>query len=131
MRTLVFSLVAGALAISVAAVALLPVTAAPRPATERVSKTTAELLVFEAKGCAYCFIFRRDVVPNYQQSPRARDVPMRFIDVRKTDLSRLSLRQPLTLLPTVVLMKNGREIDRISGYMGPEPFFHMVSRLMN
>ncbi|MGI9479717.1 MAG: hypothetical protein ACR2PI_23650 [Hyphomicrobiaceae bacterium] len=130
MRALIFSLAAGALAAGVAATALLPVTAAPRPASARISKTTAELLVFEGKGCAYCFIFRRDVVPGYLQSPRARDVPMRFIDVRKADLSTLQLRQPLTMLPTVVLMKNGREVDRIAGYMGPEPFYHMVSRLM-
>jgi thioredoxin-related protein len=130
MRTLFLSFIAGALTIAAAAVSLLPVTAAPRPTTERISKTTAELLVFEAKGCAYCFIFRRDVVPGYQQSPRARDVPMRFIDVRKADLTRLQLRAPLTMLPTVILMEHGREVDRISGYMGPEPFFHMVSRLM-
>ena len=130
MRTLIFSLVAGAFAIGVAAVTLFPVTAAPRPATERISQTTAELLVFESKGCAYCFIFRRDVVPGYLQSRRSRDVPMRFIDVGKADMSRLQLRAPLTMLPTVVFMQNGREVDRIAGYMGPEPFFHMVSRLL-
>lgn len=130
MRSLIFCFLAGALTIGAAAFALLPVTAAPRPASERISKMDAELLVFEAKGCTYCFIFRRDVVPNYLQSPRARDVPMRFIDVRKADMSQLPLRAPLTTLPTVVLMQNGREVDRITGYMGPEPFFHMVSRLM-
>ena len=130
MRPLIFSLVAGTLAAGIAAATLLPVIAAPRPATERISKTTAELLVFEAKNCPYCFIFRRDVMPGYLQSPRARDVPMRFIDVSKADMSSLQLRAPLTMLPTVVLMQNGREVDRIVGYMGPEPFFHMVSRLM-
>lgn len=130
MRTSVFSIAAGLLVIVAMALVLLPVNAAQNPASERISPITAELLVFERKGCAYCFIFRRDVVPGYRQSPRARDIPMRFIDTETADLTRMHLRAPLTMLPTVVLMRNGREVGRISGYMGPEPFYHMVSRLM-
>ena len=49
MRSLTFCLFAGALAIGAAAFGLLPVTAAPRPASERVAKTDAELLVFEGQ----------------------------------------------------------------------------------
>lgn len=130
MRTYVFSIAAGLLVIAATALVLLPVNAAQNPARERISPITAELLVFERKGCAYCFIFRRDVVPGYRQSPRARDIPMRFIDTETADLTHMRLRAPLTMLPTVVLMRNGREVDRISGYMGPEPFYHMISRLM-
>lgn len=107
-----------------------PAKAAQTPASARLSKTNAELLVFETKGCTYCFIFRRDVVPNYMRSPRSRNVPMRFIDVHHADMTQLQLREPLSVLPTVVYMENGQEVDRITGYMGPEPFFHMVSRLI-
>ena len=130
MRSSVLSIAACSIIAVTVALALLPVNAAQNPASERISTTAAELLVFETKGCGYCFIFRRDVVPGYLQSPRARDVPMRFIDVQQADLTRLRLRTPPTMLPTVVLMEHGREVDRISGYMGPEPFYHMVSRLM-
>ena len=110
---------------------LIPVKAAQGPATGQISASSAELLVFETKQCLYCFIFRRDVVPDYMQSMRAKTVPMRFIDIHETDVNRLRLSRPLTMLPTVVLMKNGREVDRINGYMGPEPFFHMVSRMLH
>lgn len=107
-----------------------PARAAQTPASAHLPKNGAELLVFEAKGCTYCFIFRRDVVPNYMRSPRAKDVPMRFIDVHTTDPKQLQLRAPLSVLPTVVFMQNGQEVERITGYMGPEPFFYMVSRLI-
>ena len=130
MRALTLGIIASTIIASITAVALRPLRAAPNPANGHISKTAAELLVFEAKGCGYCFIFRRDVVPGYLRSPRARNVPMRFIDVNRVDLERLPLRKPLSILPTVVLMENGREVDRITGYMGPEPFFHMVSRLI-
>jgi thioredoxin-related protein len=128
MRALIFCLTS--IAIAAVTITLMPVRAAQSPAKDRIAPVSAELLVFESENCAYCFIFRRDVAPSYQLSPRARDVPIRYIDVRKTDLANLQLRAPLTMLPTIVLMKNGREVDRISGYMGPEPFFHMVSQLM-
>jgi thioredoxin-related protein len=118
-------------ALMLATTNLTPIKAAQGPAaTQRISSTSAELLVFETNKCVYCFIFRRDVVPGYQQSPRARDVPMRFIDIDQVDVTQLKLKSPLTMLPTVILMKNGHEVDRIDGYMGPEPFFYMVSRLL-
>jgi thioredoxin-related protein len=107
-----------------------PVCSAQRPASDPVPDQNAELLVFEVQGCAYCRLFRRDIAPAYRRSPRARDVPMRFIDVNQADISKLKLAAPLQVVPTVVLMVGGREIERISGYMGPEPFFHMISSLM-
>lgn len=128
MRTFTYALLAG-LAIA-ASNTLWPVRAAQSPANGRISPVTAELLVFETGNCPYCFIFRRDVAPGYLKSQRAKDVPLRFIDVHEVDLSTMNLSDPITMVPTVVLMRNGREVSRITGYMGPEPFFHMVSRLM-
>ena len=116
--------------VAIVLIAHTPAAAAPRPATEPVPKLNAELLVFEVEGCSYCNLFRRDVAPAYRRSPRARDVPMRFIDANRTDVSRLNLAEPLKVVPTIVLMVNGREAERITGYMGPEPFFHMISTLM-
>jgi thioredoxin-related protein len=116
--------------VAIALIAHTPAAAAPRPATEPVPKLNAELLVFEVEGCGYCNLFRRDVAPAYSRSPRARDVPMRFIDANRTDVSRLNLAEPLKVVPTIVLMVNGREAERITGYIGPEPFFHMISTLM-
>ena len=130
MRAFVLNLIACCVAVVFGAGALLPANAAQNPASEHISASGAELFVFETIDCAYCFIFRRDVVPDYLKSPRARDVPLRFVDVKQVDTSNIRLNAPLTMLPTIVLMQNGREIDRITGYMGPEPFFYMVSRLL-
>jgi hypothetical protein len=34
------------------------------------------------------------------------------------------------MLPTAVLMQNGRELDRITGYWGRETFIKMLSYLL-
>ena len=39
-------------------------------------------------------------------------------------------RDPGQAVPTVVLVKDGREVDRIAGYTGPESFLHLVNRML-
>jgi thiol-disulfide isomerase/thioredoxin len=100
------------------------------PSIQNIRSENLQVLVFETDGCIYCRIFRRDVLPQYQQSKRAEVAPIHFIDARKADVSKLGLEAPLTMVPTVVVMRDGREAGRISGYMGPEPFFHMMSQIV-
>ena len=98
--------------------------------TTSLSPSARELVVFETVDCVYCMLLRRDVLPDYLKSRRASEVPIRFVDVEQVDVDRLPLASPLTTVPTVVLMSDGYEAGRITGYTGPEIFFHLVSRLL-
>ena len=89
-----------------------------------------ELVVFEIDGCNYCELFRRDVLPAYLMTPRAHDVPKRFIDLNEVGRG-LKLESPIEIVPTVVLVRNNREAGRITGYSGPENFFHLVRYLFS
>lgn len=95
-----------------------------------LSPTGDELIVFEVKNCIYCALFRRDVLPKYQRSMRARSVPIRFIDARHAAALNFQLAEPLKTVPTFVLMRRGREAGRVAGYTGPEPFFHFVRQMV-
>jgi thioredoxin-related protein len=103
---------------------------AGKPLTQRETNTRLEVLVFEIEGCALCDVFRRDIAPQYQAGSVASRVPMRFIDINKTDPETLALRAHLSQVPTVVLMQDGREFDRITGYVGPTNFFRMLDALL-
>lgn len=89
-----------------------------------------ELVVFEVDGCAYCVMFRRDILPAYLLTPRAHDVPMRFVDLNEFGRG-IKLEGPIEIVPTVVLVRNNREAGRISGYSGPESFFQLVRYLLS
>jgi len=89
-----------------------------------------ELLVFESRTCTYCQLFRRDVLASYQQSGRARELPLRFVDFDQADLTRVQLEAPLSTLPTAVVMRDGREVGRIPGYTGPDTFFAMLGHIL-
>ncbi len=101
-----------------------------KPLTQREAASRLELLVFEVDGCTMCDVFRRDILPRYQSGSAATRVPMRFVDINKTDPDTLALRSRLTQVPTVVLMQDNREFDRIAGYVGPSNFFRMLDWLL-
>jgi thioredoxin-related protein len=89
-----------------------------------------ELLVFEHSDCTYCRVFRRDVLPKYKSSGTGASVPLRFVDIEKSDLSALGLKSRIHVLPTAVLMKDGSEVDRIVGYWGPDNFFKLLAHML-
>lgn len=89
-----------------------------------------EILVFEVDGCTYCEVMRRDVLPRYRTSASGAQAPMRFIDMNQVDTDKLALRGSVQVVPTVILMKNGKEVDRVERYFGPEMFFQIVARMI-
>jgi|CXWK01.1.fsa_nt_gi thioredoxin-related protein len=92
--------------------------------------TSYELVVMEADGCTYCSLFRRDVLPSYKNSERAKDVPIRFVDVNDVPASKIELETPIDIVPTFVVLKGNKEVGRIPGYTGPENFFHTINYII-
>ncbi len=115
--------------------ALLAPAGAPRPADAATEFSpepapAVELLVIEARGCPMCQLFRDEIAPLYRATARARQAPLRFIDVAHTDIDTLHLAAPVEIIPTVIVMRDGAEIDRLVGYTGPETFMRVVRVLL-
>ena len=89
-----------------------------------------EIVVIEVNGCKYCPLFRQSVVPAYEATPRARDVPIRFIDINAEGADRLKLKAPIATVPTSVVMHNHVEVGRIEGFVGAEDFARLISSLL-
>lgn len=114
-----------------AMIAAPPASHAARPfETGSIDSGDMELVVLEVANCLYCRLFRRDVLPKYEASPRARRVPIRFVDLNDAEADKLGLDGPVLIVPTVVFVKGRREIGRVPGYVGPENFFHAVNHLI-
>ena len=87
--------------------------------------------MFEHPDCAYCRVFRRDVLPKYHDAMRRqrRASALRrhrngAIPTASASISRIDT------LPTAVVMRDGREVDRIVGYWGPTNFFKLLSHIL-
>jgi thioredoxin-related protein len=105
-------------------VASAPVVAERDPAT--IADETAEVLVFEIQGCGYCQSFREQLGARYIASTTNKLAPLRFVDLNKHDADAFPLSGPVTVLPTIVLLRDGKEIDRLEGYPLSEAMFRMV-----
>lgn len=89
-----------------------------------------ELIAFEVPGCIYCNVFRRDVLPRYASSAAGRTAPLRFLDLNDEASTQLRLNEPVRIVPTVVVMRDGTEVGRIVGYLGAENFYRMLAGLL-
>ncbi len=71
-------------------------------------------------------------VPAFSRRDRAvaRSTPLRFVDVAHADLDTMGLSSPVEIIPTVVLMRRGTEIDRLVGYTGPDIFMRAVGVML-
>lgn len=103
---------------------------AARDGTLPAKPVRLELLVLEVESCDICTMMRTRVQPKYERSVHARAVPMRFMDITNRDETKLGLIKPVDMVPTIVLMRDGREVTRIVGYLGPENFLAVVGHAL-
>jgi thioredoxin-related protein len=89
----------------------------------------AELVMFEQGGCIYCARWNRDVGPVYDKTAEARRLPLRRIDIDQQNAAGVSLTEPVRYTPTFVVVDNGREIGRITGYINDEAFWGLLDAL--
>lgn len=89
-----------------------------------------ELLVLEVSDCFACDLVRKHIQPVWARAPQARQVPLRYIDLNVVDEASLGLVAPVSIVPTIVLRREGAEVSRIAGYPGPASFVEAVEYML-
>jgi hypothetical protein len=94
----------------------------------------AELLMFERQGCAWCIRWEREIAPVYGKTAEGQAAPLRRINVDNGAPSHAEvgsrLKATVLYTPTFVLVDNGQEIGRITGYGGPEQFWGLLGKML-
>lgn len=90
----------------------------------------AELLMFTRKHCPYCVLWERQVGPIYPKTDEAKIAPLRRIDLDDPTAQPPSLTPVVTFTPTFVLMQDGREVGRFSGYGDDLTFWSVLGTLL-
>jgi thioredoxin-like negative regulator of GroEL len=103
-----------------------PDTSRAKPNADIESATRTEVVVFEIGGCSYCTAFRDSLGARYLASTTNAAAPLRYVDLGKLAPDAFQLRGEITRVPTVVLLQDGKEVDRVEGYPVPEALFGMV-----
>jgi hypothetical protein len=91
---------------------------------------SAELVMFEQKGCVWCQKFDRDIAPAYDKTTEGKRAPLRRLDIAQPVPADLSFIRRERFTPVFVLIDAGREIGRIRGYPGDTFFWGLLANLI-
>ena len=83
-----------------------------------------ELVVLEAPGCGYCRQWHQEVGTGYRLSDEGKRAPLKRIDMATAEADQFAR---VVYTPTFVLVHNGEEIGRITGYSGADFFWASLS----
>jgi cytochrome c551/c552 len=89
----------------------------------------SEVVMFEQGGCVYCARWNRDVAPVYDKTAEAKVLPLRRIDIGQQGNAGVTLASPVRYTPTFVVVDNGKEIGRITGYISDDSFWGLLDSL--
>ncbi len=90
----------------------------------------AELVMFEKDGCPWCLRWHQEIGPGYPHSEEGRRAPLRVVKSHDGNVAGISLKSPVTLSPTFVLVEKGREVGRLVGYPGADFFYGLLAGLL-
>lgn len=91
----------------------------------------AELLMFEQAGCPWCERWHAEVGIAYPKTAEGRRAPLRRLDISQSRRADVVLAGPVTASPTFVLVDNGQEVGRITGYPGADFFWGLLDQLLS
>lgn len=91
--------------------------------------SASELVMFEQAGCVYCQRWERDVGTLYDRTDEAKALPLRRVDIQNQKMSGIALASPVRFTPTFVVVDQGREVGRITGYSNDTAFWGLLDAL--
>lgn len=97
---------------------------------DATSVYAAELVMFERMGCAWCVRWNKEVGPIYPKTPEGEKAPLRRVSLDYPLQPQDKLSPPVFYTPTFVLMQDGREVGRITGYMGDDAFWGLLGKMI-
>jgi thioredoxin-related protein len=85
--------------------------------------------MFERAGCPWCQRWDREVGASYMKSDEARRLPLRRVDIDARTKAGIALLSPVIFTPTFVVVDDGREVGRITGYINDDMFWGLLTAL--
>jgi hypothetical protein len=100
-------------------------------AAQFISRTgsTAELLMFGRTWCSWCAAWHKEIGPIFPKTTEGRIAPLREVDMLHPPKS-VALAKPIAFAPTFVVVEDGKEVGRITGYPGADFFWGLLADIL-
>lgn len=84
--------------------------------------------MFERDGCIWCARWNREIAPVYDKTEEGKLLPLHRINLDRDKQLGFTLASPVRFTPTFVIVDDGQEIGRITGYMNGESFWGLLGK---
>lgn len=85
------------------------------------------LVMVETASCIYCVRWHKEIGPAYPLSPEGLRAPLVRRDISDPALSAF---RKVVYTPTFLLVRDGVEVGRLTGYPGPDYFWSEIDALI-
>ncbi|MGL4637201.1 MAG: thioredoxin family protein [Beijerinckiaceae bacterium] len=92
--------------------------------------TSMTLVVYERAGCAWCARWDNEVAPVYAKTAVGQQAPLRRVNLDQAKADDPKLDDPVRFTPTFVLLKDGKEVGRITGYQNDGFFWGLLEAMV-
>lgn len=89
--------------------------------------SSVRLLMVEEAGCRFCALWDAEVGSAYARSPEGRFAPLKRVGRDAPELEGL---RPAPFTPTFIVLRNGEETGRITGYPGEIWFWQELADIL-
>jgi Thioredoxin-like domain len=87
-----------------------------------------ELLFVERDGCPWCVRFEKEILPIYGKTEAGQQAPVVRHNLGQGQPQAALLDEPVRFTPTFVILKDRKEIGRITGYMNDAMFWGLLEK---
>lgn len=92
-------------------------------------ESCAQLVMFEASYCEWCERWHDEIGEAYPNTEEGRAAPLRRVDIHDDRPADLKDLKAVTFTPTFVLVKDGKELGRLPGYIGQNFFWALLGEM--
>ena len=90
----------------------------------------AELLMVTSPTCSWCKLWDKEVGVIYKRTDSGTLAPIQRLNITSFKKKSFEVMRPVTYTPTFILVRNWREVGRITGYSGEEHFWGLLNKLL-
>ena len=97
----------------------------------QAGQSRLQLVMFEQMACEWCEAWDEEVGEIYPRTAEGRRAPLRRVDIHDDRPADLAAINGSRFTPTFVLVADGREVGRITGYAGDAFFWDLLGQLLD
>lgn len=95
------------------------------------AQAETRLLMLDGVGCIYCEMWTEQVGDAYHKTDEGRRAPLMRQDIHADLPEGVEITSAAVFTPTFILLVDGKEANRITGYPGEDFFWWMLNNMLN